>query len=347
MPVRVERNNVLFNDENPPRSILLLRQDRIGDVLVSTPIIGELRKRYPNVRLDMLLSSNNTSVAHAIAPYTNNVIVYRKTAWSLLTCILTIRRSRFDVVVDLMDNPSTTSTILVRCSNARYTLGIDKSNAGAYSHVVRLLDRSSVHIARRIAELLTPFSINPDLVNLQPQYPVAGIEQKTMAESLGINSENNHIRLGVNASGSGKGRQYPVDKTRQVISMILNRNPNAKVYLFSDVKNVSWSKSVAQGMDVTVVNPSANFHQAAVAMRLMDILWTPDTSIVHLAAAWGTPVCVMYVHTNKALLPWYPIGTPYEALITNTTDVADIPTEQVYSAIERLFAYCDIPTGES
>lgn len=340
-------NNVLFNNEKPPKSILLLRQDRIGDVLVSTPILSELRKRYPNARIDMLLSTNNISVAHAIAPFTNNVIVYRKTARSLLACIYAIRQTRYDVVVDLMDNPSTTSTLLVRFSKAQYTLGIEKSNSGAYSHVVRLLDRSAVHIARRIAELLVAFNIDPDSFNLQPRYPVTTVEQKAMAEDLDINRGSNSINVGVNASGSGAGRQYPVEKTRHVLSMVLESNPNAKVYLFSDEKNASWSESVAKDMDVTVVKPSADFHHAAVALSLMNILWTPDTSIVHLAAAWGTPACIMYVHTNKTIMPWYPIGAPYEALITNTNDVADIPTDQVYSAIERLFAYCDIPTGES
>lgn len=346
-PVRISESGALFDREYAPRSILFLRQDRIGDVLISTPILKALRERFPIATIDILLSTNNVAVKHAVAPYTNNVIVYNKSFRGLLSCIRRIRATSYDAVIDLMDNPSATSTIVVRTSRAAIRLGINKSNANVYTHVVELLDRSRVHIARRIAELVKAFGIDPDGMDLTPSYPVSVGEQHDTAARMLVKSNTNNIRLGINASGSGQGRRYPVKQTRWVIAELVKRIDNVDIYVLADPKNAEWANEVARDLPAQVVPPSPSFHNAAVALSLMQIIWTPDTSIVHLASAWHIPACVMYVHTNPSLLPWYPIGSHYEALTTTTTDVANIPKEEVLAAILRLFAYCRIPRGET
>ncbi|MEX0603024.1 MAG: hypothetical protein WD295_06765, partial [Bacteroidota bacterium] len=39
--------------------VLFIRQDRIGDVLVSTPLFGSLRNRFPSMVMDAIVSENN------------------------------------------------------------------------------------------------------------------------------------------------------------------------------------------------------------------------------------------------------------------------------------------------
>ena len=39
--------------------ILFVRQDRIGDVLVSTPLLTAVKRHYPGAIVDVLLSTNN------------------------------------------------------------------------------------------------------------------------------------------------------------------------------------------------------------------------------------------------------------------------------------------------
>ena len=45
-----------------PKSILLLRQDRLGDVIMSTFLIRALRERFPDVRICLLLGKNNIAI---------------------------------------------------------------------------------------------------------------------------------------------------------------------------------------------------------------------------------------------------------------------------------------------
>ncbi|MCO6465496.1 MAG: glycosyltransferase family 9 protein [Bradyrhizobiaceae bacterium] len=329
------------------QSILLLRQDRIGDVLISTPLVKALRDQFPQARIDILLGSNNEGVKQAVAPMVNQVLVYRKSASSLISVLAAIRKVRYDVIVDLMDNPSTTSSIIVRWSKATARLGVDKTNAAVYTHVVPMLDRSSTPIARRIAQLLMPFGIDPEGVSLKPIYSMADAELDAARVRLGMNQSATSFHLGVVASGSGSGRSYPPEATARILNTLTEQYPAVKVHLFSDGKHRQWTQTVSELTSAIPVQPSADFHSAVVAMSCMQALWTPDTSIVHVAAARSTPVCVMYVHSNPALLPWYPIGAHYEALTTSTNDIANIPEADILAAMQRLFAYCNIHTGES
>ena len=59
--------------------ILLIRLERIGDVLVSVPVLRSLRERYPRGSIDLLLSPANRAVADAVAPFVSRVLCYEKT----------------------------------------------------------------------------------------------------------------------------------------------------------------------------------------------------------------------------------------------------------------------------
>jgi len=337
-PVAVSRVHNTFSLSAESR-ILFLRQDRIGDVLISTPVLDAIRTAYPKAQIGIVLSSNNIAVRNAAEPYVNIVHVYSRTAPGLASLIREIRKKKYDVVVDLMDNPSATSGVICRFSGARYRLGITKENDGVYTHVVPMLPRDSVHISRRIAELLKPFGVDPEKVSLIPRYPITPFECDGAKVALGTDVGTG-IRLGVVASGSSNNKQYPAGRMAGVLNTLIKSHPSLKVYLFADPKNYNWVGRVESLTPAKPAPYSATFHDAAVQMSAMDVVLTPDTSFVHVAGALGLPVCVMYIQPHQDLYPWYPLGARYEALITKTNQIADIPESEIVAAIERLFAYC-------
>lgn len=327
----------------PQGAILFLRQDRIGDVLISTPVMHAVRKRFPEAHIGVVLSTNNIAVSTPLREIVNTVHVYRKSLLGFLRLVLQLRQRKYDVVVDLMDNPSTTSSLLVSFSNAPYRIGIEKQNAGVYTHVVPLLDRASVHISKRIAQLLLPFGIDPHRQNLQPTYPVTTEEKNAAYRRLGIDRGMQRFRVGVNASGSDRGRRYPPEVVAEIITHLKQKYSRVDFYLFSDPKNSDWTQRVSSAAPALVVPPTPSFHDAAVCWSVMDVMWTPDTSIVHLASAWKIPVLVLYVFNNPDLMPWYPVHTHYEVLHTTAPSIAAIAKDDIVRALERLFAYCSFP----
>lgn len=332
-PTLIDGPQRVVNSEQRLR-ILFLRQDRIGDVLVSEPIIRAVRERFPNACIHMLLSRNNLAALPAIAHLVDDQIVYQKTATGLLAVIRSIRRNRYDVVVDLMDNPSTTSTALLRGSGVPIRIGIDKANRNAYTHVVPLRDRATVHIVDRLAQLLLPFGIDPALLTLHLRYRCDADERALAQERLRRDARK---ILCVNVTGTDAARRLPAERWAEVLTMLHVRFPQWRILVLATPQDAHVAQRLADAAGVEALPPMARFHDVACMISCCDALLTADTSVVHVAAAASIPQVVLYVHGNPTLMPWYPYGAPYVAL-HGTSSVEQIPTDALLEAVETLFS---------
>jgi ADP-heptose:LPS heptosyltransferase len=336
--VITDLGSVLSLTDRP--KILLLRQDRIGDVLVTTPLLKAIRERFPNGHLAMLLSKNNVGIRHAVEPYVDEMIVYRKNLRSLISVIRSIRRGRFDVVIDLMDNASSTSSLIISRSHARYALGVDKVNRGVYTHVVPLLSQQHHHIVERISRLLLPLGVDLESTDLRPIYHVTAEDLERARSILGIDGKGAYC--GVILSGSMEGKRYGREETISVIQQLQSTHPSVQFFIFGAPGEGREVQQIAESTGASGVPPSNSFHEFATRLRAMTCMWTPDTSSVHLAAAWNMPCCVMFNKDSHGRMAWFPYNTHCEALFSETGTLASIPRTDVVEAIERLFAYCGI-----
>ena len=121
--------------EGPP-SILLVRLRLVGDVVFTTPVIGALRRRYPEARL-VYVVENAAAPIVAGNPHLDDVIIaphrrgWRRLAddWQLAR---RLRRERFDIAIDLHGGPR--SAWLTRASGARLRVGYNiPGRAWAYT----------------------------------------------------------------------------------------------------------------------------------------------------------------------------------------------------------------------
>jgi ADP-heptose:LPS heptosyltransferase len=80
----------------------------------------------------------------------------------------------------------------------------------------------------------------------------------------------------------------------------------------------------------------ASFHEFAAVLREFDMLLTPDTSVVHLAAAWKTPLVGLF-RGSAEVMPWFPYHAPYRAAL-HVGGVPKIPVESVEEALRMLVA---------
>ncbi len=94
-----------------PERILLVQLDHLGDAVLSTPLIAELRAGYPAATIDVLASPSNHEVFEA-DPHVNRVLVAERTwferrpeRWGLVTAVWRLGRSlreyRYDLGIDV------------------------------------------------------------------------------------------------------------------------------------------------------------------------------------------------------------------------------------------------------
>jgi len=91
----------------PPRRILVIQLRRLGDVILTTPALAALKKRYPHATLDFLVEAPG---AEAVAgnPEIDEVLTYDAAgALGALRWALKIRERRYDWVIDFLATPRT------------------------------------------------------------------------------------------------------------------------------------------------------------------------------------------------------------------------------------------------
>ena len=88
-------------DIKKTKSVLILKYDRIGDMVVSTPIFRELKIAYPNISISVLASKANKDVIKN-NPYIDKIYTnYKNSIFKDLPTLLKLRKKKFDVCIEL------------------------------------------------------------------------------------------------------------------------------------------------------------------------------------------------------------------------------------------------------
>ncbi len=314
--------------------VLFIRQDRIGDVLVSTPLFVALKKAYPGLTLDVLLSSNNHFVLER-APYVRKRWVYTKSLGASIVMLRGIRNERYDFVVDLMDNPSATSTVLMLLAKGNWNVGLEKDNAYAYDIVVPMLSRKDTHIIDRLAKLLTVFGLRD--MDLRVDYATFPSSDQFVEKLMQNGFRGKGKVIGVNISAGHDSRFWGVENYQALVAFLKSSFRDCSIVLLHKPGDRERALAIVKDFPDVLVPPSLSFDQFAACIKTLSILFTPDTSAVHLAAAFRVPSVILYVQSDKSLRIWEPYKTECETLVADR-DIAAIGVPAVTQAFQRLAA---------
>ena len=174
-----------------PRRILVVRLSALGDVLLATPAVRALARRFPDAQIDWLVEEPYLPLV-ATNPHARAVAYRKKGAHSGVGGLLALRRTLaaegYDLVVDLQDKPKTR---LVRGIAPRCLVWKKRTSAQAlFSLVGQEAPLTRAHAVDLYFEALGPLGIEVDgrqldlavteemavrTARLLPEGPLAGI----------------------------------------------------------------------------------------------------------------------------------------------------------------------------
>jgi ADP-heptose:LPS heptosyltransferase len=248
-----------------------------------------------------------------------------------------IRREKYDFAVDMMDNPSVTSTFFCLFSGARWNVGIAKDNNYVYDITVPMLSRHETHIVDRIAQLLTPFHIDPQEENFSIRYFTSPASDDFAGRFLSAKILCQKPLIGVNISAGGKSRFWGIENYRTLLSYITDKYPALCLILLYQPSDEEAAIKIVNDMGNIALSPiTKTFDQFAAFIKRLSFLVSPDTSAIHIASAFNVPSVVLYVQSDKTLRIWEPYGTDYEVVVTDVDDLSTIPVADVQGALKKL-----------
>jgi ADP-heptose:LPS heptosyltransferase len=289
-------------DIHKAESVLFLRYDRIGDMVITTPVFRELKLAYPHVKITVLASKANQSVL-LNNPYVDHIIVnYKNNLFADLPSLLQLRKQKFDVCVEFDHSVIPHAIIRLKVIKPKKVISVKKdgrynvdgSELSLYDFYTERPDNT--HFRDIWLATLKPFGINPKSNNYD--LFVADDQQKQAQDFT--NQYPSKFLIGINLEGAVKGKKIQFSELWKICQGLHKANNNIQIIILTtpgNLKSVD-EKVTESSLDYVVASYKTNtILDAAALIGQLDLIITPDTSIVHIASAFNKPIVT--IHENN------------------------------------------------
>jgi ADP-heptose:LPS heptosyltransferase len=323
------------------RSILTVRLDEIGDVVLTSPFLRELRCNAPQAWITLIVKPEIKALVE-LCPYVNEVLTFdshaaprfkqlRLHARALGLTSKALWRRHFDLaILPRWDVDYYHSTFLAYFSGAACRAGYSekiselkqRQNSGFDSLLTHVLDdRAPKHEVERNLNVLRFLgaAVKEDQLELW-----LGPEDRAFAEqmlaSLGIRDSDLLLAC---APGAGAAkRRWPIERFIDLGRRIL-RDFDLHVVVVGGADDRKLGSRLQQELGARVINLAgeATLRQTAAVLERTQLMVTNDAGPMHLAAAAGSSVVEISCHprngaTSHANSPtrFRPWGVPHVVL---------------------------------
>jgi len=283
-----------------PRRILLLRLERIGDLLMALPAIADVRAFAPDAEIDLVVGSWNAALAESISAVTR--IEPLDAGWlardpggagmpALLRHARTWRARRYDLAVNF--EPDIRSNLLLAAAGAAWTAGYRSGGGGSLLDLALDFEprlHTTDNARRLVSEIFgrRPSDGAKTLLRL-PDHAQRGAAARLAAVGSGP-------IVAIHTSGGRAIKQWEPSRFAAVAATLANAH-NARILLTGSAADRPLTDVVRAAVPpdrlIDVVD-NADLLALAALLERVDLLITGDTGPMHLAAAVGTPVVAVF-----------------------------------------------------
>ena len=319
--------------------ILIIRPDKLGDMLITLPTIRAIREAYPQAHIDLVAGKVNLPLRDQLLIYADECLLYDKTIKGILSLYFSLPKKKYDMAIDPLDNPSTTSGYLIAMSKAKFKVGLYKSNAHVYTHCIVPKDRATTHIVERTAQILLACGINPEETQLDIPYVMdtsTADQSKSQLQKAGLDISSPLIMI--NIAGALEARVLKPETAIEWIRHIKHMADDASIQIMicGEKKHEVALRRIATETGIFLAPFVQSYHAFAGLLSGASMIISPDTSVLHLIAAWKIPCLALFVDDRSNTAIWTPYKSPHEYIITYSSSVNDIPIQEITSAFDRL-----------
>lgn len=340
-----------------PRKLLVIRRDNIGDLVCTTPLLRSLRQKYPQARIDALVTSYNEPILEN-NPDVDYVYAYTKAKhrgegqsvlgvyWQRFKLIRQLRRQGYDCVVIASTGFLKRPVALARWIGAKHIVGFADPQQRASRAIdipIPIGKPHPMHLVEEMAALLKPFGIEGVMPAMRviPDPKVASRLRNDLEHRLGGPIAG---AIGIHISARKPKQRWPeahfIDLIQRLHAagagpMLLFWSPGAEDNPQHPGDDNKAARILAAVAGLPIVGVATHGLDELIAgLSLTTTVICSDGGAMHVAAALGKPLVCFFGNSDASV--WYPWGTPHELLQKSSQDVADISVDEVVAAHGRL-----------
>jgi len=343
-------NNMDFNNAR----VLFLRQNAIGDALISTPIFEALKTRYPGITIDVLLNRRNRSIYDNDANI-RRIYLIKMRPFDLIPNLRLIRRERYDILIDLVHSPSTTSALICLLGRATVTAGGIREHPSRYPPETEAVYDIKVattppaprdRMLLRLAQCLRVFDIDPDAAVLKPVY-APGDRAQSFADALLARVRNasreesvaNRV-VGINISGAKAYKYWGTENFIALLHQLMPQHPDTVFLIIYSSEYASRAQEICEQTGATATGGTPTLDSFAALIARLDALITTDSSAVHFADAARVPTVTLMIDPEGHEL-WCPSISRYRVVHAENRQLSTVRSDSVAEAFNDLMDEVD------
>ena len=298
------------------RSVLCIRLDAMGDVLMTTPALRALKQSAPR-QLTLLTSHAGAAIAPLI-PEIDQVLIY-EAPWlksgaaqaqpaADLDMLAHLRAQRFDAAVIFTVYSQNPLPSALMCYLADIPLRLAHCRENPYRLLTDWLPETEPqqhirHEVQRQLDLVAYVGATTDDAGLSLQVP-SHAATALRARLAAARIDGTRPLVLIHPGASAPSRRYPPALYAQVLPMLIARG--LQVVFTGTAADAEAIARIRRGYERTTVSFAGVLDIAELAALIAhaDILLCNNSGPAHIAAAVGTPVVDLYALTNPQHTPW-------------------------------------------
>lgn len=283
---------------------LICRIDRIGDVVLSSPLPREIKKVYPNSFVAVLVR-NYTKDIYLNNPNVDEIIIYNEeqTFHSFFEMVRTLRRFKFDYAFMLL--PDERLNYILFFSGIKNRVGVGHK-LYQFLTFTKYVDRKKYieerHEADYSLDMLRKIGIVPE--SIEPEIYLSN-EEKIIANKFKKDfAPNGEHLIGVNSTSGNSSPNLSYTEYRKLLQK-LSTVKNFKV-IVTDLKPPVEIQNIP---NVFYPMTEDTLRESIIKFSVLDVLISSSTGPMHICAALKTPTisvfCPLPACSSKL---WGPLG---------------------------------------
>jgi len=304
------------------KRVLVVRLDEIGDVVMTTPFLRELRRNLPNAWITLVVKPTVYNLVE-LCPYVNEVLVYDwrvsrylsplQYCWRILQFVHRLWHHHFEVaIVPRWDTDYYCATLIAYFSGATWRVGYSENVTAQKKHLNCAFDRLLTHplqdstLKHEVEHNLDVIRfIGGEVKNDQLELWL-GEEDKMFAEKLlrDYRVKPDDLLVGLAPGAGASKRLWPIDRFAELGSWLQNTY-EARLLIVGGLGEELMGEKLEQAIGASVINTVGHvtLRQTVALLKHCRLFVGNDAGPMHMAAAVGVPVVEISCHPKS--------GSPY------------------------------------
>jgi heptosyltransferase-1 len=321
------------------RHILVIRMNRVGDMICTIPLLKTLRKEFQDAQITVLAEDTNADIIEN-SPYIDKVLVYKKNGGiyrnRIINLIRIFKGMNFDIAIGVKGGFSSNLAITTFISGAKYRVGYVSDSNHPLESLYNLPIKKTTDVRHQVEQclnLLIPLGITPDRYIKDISMEVTDMSKSRFRDfmiSNGIDPEKDRI---VVFNISNDGQRWPLENFDRLIKKL--RENSIICIITSTPVDFDNAKKISKR---AIFYETPHIMDFAAAVKVSGLLICHDSGAMHIGASVGTKTLVL---VGRGITPdvWGPYGDGHKCILKNK--ITDITVEEFLSEASKMLGIGD------